>query len=176
MSSDSGIRLKAERPASESRNPASPSAGRTLRPKGGWRKTSATFAPGRGGMDVAAADTGPKWRALGAALLSILLIAACHSGKSGNVASSWASGAASGILDLYQGPLNHLSAVRYGACPMHPSCSEYARQAIAAYGPLKGWILAMDRLLRCGRDETARAPTIYVHGQPKFYDPLILNR
>lgn len=76
------------------------------------------------------------------------------------------------LLDMYHGPLNHLSAVRRGPCPMHPSCSEYTRQAMAQHGRIKGWLMAMDRLMRCGRDETRLAPTVRVNGQIKYYDPV----
>jgi len=36
-----------------------------------------------------------------------------------------------------------------GSCRFYPSCSEYARQAILKYGPLRGGWLALRRLLRC---------------------------
>ena len=35
------------------------------------------------------------------------------------------------------------------SCRFIPSCSEYARQAIAKHGPLKGSALALWRILRC---------------------------
>jgi hypothetical protein len=79
------------------------------------------------------------------------------------------------FLGIYSGPLNHLDAVRRGVCPMHPSCSEYSRRAVEKHGFVGGWAMAMDRLLRCGRDELRRAPTIIVHGEWKFYDPLSAN-
>jgi uncharacterized protein len=34
-------------------------------------------------------------------------------------------------------------------CKYHPTCSEYALQAIRSYGPLRGSVLAAWRLLRC---------------------------
>ena len=34
-------------------------------------------------------------------------------------------------------------------CRFTPTCSEYARQAIAKHGPLKGAWLALRRILRC---------------------------
>jgi putative membrane protein insertion efficiency factor len=37
----------------------------------------------------------------------------------------------------------------YCKCKYSPSCSEYAMQAIVKYGPYKGWVLAIWRLLRC---------------------------
>ena len=35
------------------------------------------------------------------------------------------------------------------ACRFAPSCSAYALEAIAVHGPLRGWLLALRRLLRC---------------------------
>jgi putative membrane protein insertion efficiency factor len=35
------------------------------------------------------------------------------------------------------------------ACRFHPTCSEYAAQAIESHGVLKGSALAAGRLLRC---------------------------
>lgn len=34
-------------------------------------------------------------------------------------------------------------------CRFYPSCSEYGRQAIEEYGPIKGTYLALKRVLRC---------------------------
>lgn len=79
------------------------------------------------------------------------------------------------FLSIYNEPLNHLAAVRRGVCPMHPSCSEYSRQAVEKHGFSLGWTMAMDRLLRCGRDELRRAPKVLVDGQWKYFDPLSAN-
>ena len=35
------------------------------------------------------------------------------------------------------------------SCRFTPTCSEYARQALMKYGPIKGTWLACKRLLRC---------------------------
>jgi len=35
------------------------------------------------------------------------------------------------------------------ACRFHPSCSEYAAEAVEVHGALKGSVLAAARLLRC---------------------------
>ncbi|MDD6506398.1 MAG: membrane protein insertion efficiency factor YidD [Prevotellaceae bacterium] len=35
------------------------------------------------------------------------------------------------------------------SCRFTPTCSEYARQALVKYGPVKGTWLACKRLLRC---------------------------
>ena len=45
-------------------------------------------------------------------------------------------------------PALHI-AVHATPCRFTPTCSEYARQAIRKYGPLKGMYLALKRLLRC---------------------------
>lgn len=36
------------------------------------------------------------------------------------------------------------------ACRFHPSCSEYAEQALARHGAVRGSWLAAKRLCRCG--------------------------
>jgi hypothetical protein len=36
-----------------------------------------------------------------------------------------------------------------GGCKFQPTCSEYASQAIATHGPLRGVLLAFWRLMRC---------------------------
>ncbi len=60
-------------------------------------------------------------------------------------------------------------------CPMYPSCSQYAINAIKSHGFLKGWVLTSDRLLRCGRDETRLAPKVKMNGKAYAYDPLKAN-
>jgi len=78
----------------------------------------------------------------------------------------------SAMVRFYQGPLHHLSAVRTGQCPMYPSDSEYSLQALEKHGVFMGWIMSIDRLMRCGRDETRLAPAIRVQGRTKTYDPI----
>jgi hypothetical protein len=36
-------------------------------------------------------------------------------------------------------------------------------------------MMAMDRLMRCGRDETRRARRILINGKWKYYDPVDNN-
>ena len=81
----------------------------------------------------------------------------------------------SSIIRFYQGPLNHLSTVHIGECPMEPSCSEYALQAIQKHGMLLSWFMTCDRLMRCGRDELALSPEVLVYGKWKCFDPLDQN-
>jgi putative membrane protein insertion efficiency factor len=44
---------------------------------------------------------------------------------------------------------NTLSSVFPPSCRFHPSCSEYATEALKRFGPIKGGWLAAKRLLRC---------------------------
>lgn len=107
-------------------------------------------------------------------VLALAAVSCVHRGEIGE-GSSAASDAGSPLLAFYRGPLNHLSAVRSGSCPMYPSCSEYSRQAIGKHGHTLGWLMTVDRLLRCGRDETRLAPKIRIDGQLKTFDPLENN-
>ena len=50
------------------------------------------------------------------------------------------------LIGLYQ---THVSPLRGPACKYYPTCSEYAKQAFVAHGPVKGLLLASWRLLRC---------------------------
>jgi putative membrane protein insertion efficiency factor len=49
-------------------------------------------------------------------------------------------------LRLYQ---VFLSPLLGGACKFHPSCSNYAYEAVARHGARRGFLLALKRLLRC---------------------------
>ena len=79
------------------------------------------------------------------------------------------------LVEFYRGPLGSLSAVKTGECPMYPSCSEYSVQALEKHGVFVGWMMTCDRLMRCGRSEMKLAPTIYVNGAMKYYDPVERN-
>ncbi len=50
------------------------------------------------------------------------------------------------ILDFYK---RVLSPWLPPACRFEPTCSVYAREAIARHGLARGWVLAVRRLLRC---------------------------
>jgi hypothetical protein len=51
-----------------------------------------------------------------------------------------------GALGFYK---RWISPALPGACRFHPTCSEYARQAIARHGAFRGAWLALRRLARC---------------------------
>ncbi len=50
------------------------------------------------------------------------------------------------IIRVYQ---KYLSPLLGPSCRFHPTCSEYAFQAIETYGVLRGGILAVKRVLKC---------------------------
>ena len=108
-------------------------------------------------------------------LILFNLIASCTYSKSMQAETDWEADPLSLMVRFYRGPLNHLSAVRYGECPMYPSDSEYSLQSIQKHGMLVGWIMTMDRLMRCGRDETRLSPQVFINGKWKTYDPVEKN-
>jgi len=64
-----------------------------------------------------------------------------------------------------------VSAAKGTSCPMAPSDSGYARQAIRRYGAFKGSLLAIDRLNRCGHD-LEKYPLVETAAGLKRGDPL----
>jgi putative membrane protein insertion efficiency factor len=55
-----------------------------------------------------------------------------------------------GVLStLLRGYKRFVSPVMPPACRFHPTCSEYAAEAIETHGALKGTALAAGRLMRC---------------------------
>ena len=53
------------------------------------------------------------------------------------------------LITLLRGYQRYLSILFPPACRFYPTCSEYAIQAIAFYGPVRGLGKALWRLLRC---------------------------
>jgi putative component of membrane protein insertase Oxa1/YidC/SpoIIIJ protein YidD len=70
---------------------------------------------------------------------------------------------------------NYLSGADGHRCPMTPSCSSYALQAMQRHGAIKGWIMACDRLMRCGRDEVKNSPSVMTRDGLRCQDPLVNN-
>lgn len=60
-------------------------------------------------------------------------------------------------------------------CPMTPSCSSYALQAMQRHGSIRGWIMASDRLMRCGRDELKHSPPVMTRQGIRCQDPVKNN-
>lgn len=54
------------------------------------------------------------------------------------------------LIDVYRTALSPLIVANLGpACRFEPTCSAYAREAIAEYGPLRGGWMALRRVSRC---------------------------
>ena len=49
-------------------------------------------------------------------------------------------------IRFYQKYISHLKSTK---CPYFPSCSEYGYEAVEKYGPVKGSLLAIWRIIRC---------------------------
>lgn len=60
-------------------------------------------------------------------------------------------------------------------CPMTPSCSSYALEAMRRHGALMGWIMACDRLMRCGRDELRPSAQVMTRQGWRWQDPVDAN-
>lgn len=76
------------------------------------------------------------------------------------------------VIQFFQ---EHISPVDGNRCTMNPSCSAYAAQAIQKHGLLMGWIMACDRLVRCGQDEVTLAPSRYINAERLTIDPVEAN-
>ncbi len=76
------------------------------------------------------------------------------------------------VIGFFQ---KHISAVDGNRCPMTPSCSTYAAHAIEKHGLVMGWIMAGDRIVRCGRDEAQISPHIQIKGRAYISDPVEAN-
>lgn len=61
-------------------------------------------------------------------------------------ASQFAQSCCIGVLRVYQ---LFLSPILPAACRFHPSCSDYAIEAVRKHGALRGSSLAAQRILRC---------------------------
>lgn len=76
------------------------------------------------------------------------------------------------VIKFYQAQISGIDGNR---CSMYPHCSQYCAQAIRKHGFGLGWIMACDRLLRCGRDEVRLSPHVRVNGRKLIFDPVSAN-
>ena len=49
-------------------------------------------------------------------------------------------------IEIYQ---RRISPLLGHKCKYYPSCSEYTKSAIEKYGPIKGMVLGLKRIVRC---------------------------
>ena len=68
----------------------------------------------------------------------------------------------------------YISVVDSPRCPMYPTCSAYAIQALDKHGAALGSFITVDRLLHEGNPSEKKHP-ITGYGQLRFYDPLSAN-
>lgn len=74
------------------------------------------------------------------------------------------------VLNFYQ---DYISPVKGGnTCPMYPSCSQYAKNALVSRNVISAFIDISDRLIRCGHDLEENYSLIYINETPFFYDPV----
>jgi len=76
-----------------------------------------------------------------------------------------------GAVGFYQ---SYISPVNGERCPMTPSCSAYAVQAIKKHGFFIGIMMTADRLIH-ESDEIRYAPTIINGDKVSFHDPVSNN-
>lgn len=107
--------------------------------------------------------------ALAAALLVALAVhpALAESGAGDTHHPAWSS-----PLVLFQRVISRADGDR---CPMAPSCSHYTATVFKRHHPATAWVLACDRLLRCGHDEVRLAPRVWENGHVRAYDPVDAN-
>lgn len=108
----------------------------------------------------------PRNKSLGICLVIFLYLLAPAFGEHGT------TGKQSFIIGFYQ---DHISGADGSRCPMFPSCSRYAAEAVEKHGPIMGWIMTFDRVMRCGRSETRLAPGIHINEQIRIHDPVSAN-
>jgi putative membrane protein insertion efficiency factor len=53
------------------------------------------------------------------------------------------------LVSLLRGYKRYVSPLLPPACRFHPTCSEYAAEAIERHGVFKGSVMTLGRLLRC---------------------------
>ena len=104
----------------------------------------------------------------------LLLAGTVHAGQavSGEPRQAEAAPVMAAPVRLFQ---KYLSGADGHRCPMRPSCSGYALQAIQRHGSVLGWVMTCDRLMRCGRDELKRSPPVKTPHGVRIHDPLDNN-
>jgi putative component of membrane protein insertase Oxa1/YidC/SpoIIIJ protein YidD len=114
-------------------------------------------------------------------LKSILLIIvfAMLAGSAWAASLTSAADKADGDTTIATAPIHFFRNILSGAdghrCPMTPSCSRYALTAIQRHGAFMGWIMACDRLMRCGRDELKHSPTVMTRNGVRCRDTVDNN-
>lgn len=53
------------------------------------------------------------------------------------------------LINIIKFYTKYISPLKRPSCIFHPTCSQYAIEAIQKYGALKGGIMSIKRILRC---------------------------
>jgi hypothetical protein len=69
----------------------------------------------------------------------------------------------------------HISPIDSNRCSNYPSCSHYSNIAFKKHGPVIGWVMTCDRLMRCGRDTSTLSKKIVINSQVVVSDPIEAN-
>lgn len=70
--------------------------------------------------------------------------------------------------------LTSISAVDGDRCPLVPTCSQYAVEAIEMHGLFIGWIMTCARIIQ-ELDEPYHAEPVMKDGEIRFHDPVTAN-
>jgi putative membrane protein insertion efficiency factor len=68
----------------------------------------------------------------------------------------------------------YISPVDGPRCPMYPTCSAYALQALHRHGPLIGSMMTVDRLFH-ENDDAEHLRPILKYGHKRYFDPVSNN-
>jgi putative membrane protein insertion efficiency factor len=88
-------------------------------------------------------------------ILAAVLLGLLAGHRPGMAQAPAGSDPATRAIHVYQ---RYLSSMRHMHCRYHPSCSQYAVEAIARYGVVEGSARAADRLMRCNSSADSRYP------------------
>jgi putative membrane protein insertion efficiency factor len=86
----------------------------------------------------------------------------------------WAAGAPvrGGLVGLIRAYQLTLSSSLGGQCRFYPSCSHYAEEAIRIHGAVRGTLMAVWRVLRCGPFTSGGVDPVPAR-KPRVYDNVI---
>lgn len=85
--------------------------------------------------------------------------------------ASFAESLLAGALHIFISTISEVDGER---CPMYPTCSSYALQAVRKHGPVIGFFMTADRLIH-ESDEMNQAPLIRSGETTRFFDPVEAN-
>lgn len=72
------------------------------------------------------------------------------------------------LINFYK---KHITIAGAPTCSFYPTCSQYSKQAFKEYGPIKGWVMTTDRIMRCNKEDW-KYLKVDINGDIKHYDPL----